>query len=151
MNVWIVILLAVVSVSLILYFLVAVLGVKSEEIFGRPLMIAIIVTLLAGLSYYLMWEKSIHVVIKSDEDIFYKSEIGFNNDIWNKEGVFVFSSVTRGIPTIDYSQQVKDFLAKDQVKLCRDYKSETIGAGRYEKKGGSLTICVNKKGMRWYF
>ena len=151
MNVWIVILLVVVSVGLIFYFLTAVLGVKSEKLFGLPLIIAIAVVLLVGLSYYLLGEKSIYVVINYDEDTLQKRAVKFNDDIWHEKDVFVFSSVTRGIPIIDYRQQVKEFLTKDEDKLCRDYKSKIIGSGRYETKGGPVSICVNKKGARWYF
>ena len=151
MNVWVVILLATVSVGIVFYFLTEVLGLKSEKIFGPPLIISIFVVLLAGLSYYLVWEKSIYVVIKSDEQILQKREIKYNDKIWDQEGVFVFSAVTRGIPVINYQLQVKDFLAEDVIKLCRDYSSQVTGTGRYEKEAGVVTVCVNKKGMRWYF
>lgn len=151
MNVWVVILLAVVSVSLVFYFLTAVLGVKSEKIIGPPLIIAIIVVLLAGLSYYLVWEKSIYVVITSDEQVLQKREIKYKDDIWHKESVFVFSAKARGVPLIDYRQQVKDFLAEGEVKLCRVYSSQATGTGRYKKEAGVVSVCVNKKGLRWYF
>ena len=151
MNIWIVILLATVSVGLIFYFLTAVLGIQSDKILGPPLMIAIITVLLAGLSYYLVWEKSIYVVISSDESVLYKNAIEFNGDVWQEDEVFRFSSETRGVPVIDYREQIKDFLAADEVKLCRDYKSHAIGSGRYKKEAGSVTVCVNKKGVRWYF
>lgn len=151
MNVWMVVLLSVVSVALVLYFLTAVLGVKSDKLFGPPLIIAIIVVLLAGLSYYLLSEKSIFVVIKADERVLQKRAIKFNDDILHSDDVFVFSAITRGIPVIDYSQQVKDFLAEDELKLCRDYMSQAKGTGRYEKEAGSVSICINKKGVRWNF
>jgi len=146
-----VVLLSVVSVALVLYFLTAVLGVKSDKLFGPPLIIAIIVVLLAGLSYYLLSEKSIFVVIKADERVLQKRAIKFNDDILHSDDVFVFSAITRGIPVIDYSQQVKDFLAEDELKLCRDYMSQAKGTGRYEKEAGSVSICINKKGVRWNF
>ena len=151
MNIWSVILLAVVSVSLVFYVLTAVLGVKSEKIFGPPLMIAIVTVLLAGFGYYLLGEKSIYVVITSDEQVLHKSSVKFNDEVWHKEGAFLFSAVTMGIPVINYSQQVKDLLAGDEVKLCRDYSSQTIGTGRYKKEAGIIAVCVNKKGLRWYF
>jgi len=151
MNVWVVILLVTVSTGLVFYFLKAVLGVKSEKIFGPLLIISVIVVLLAGLGYYLLWEKSIYVVIKSDDHILQKREVKYRDDILQKESVFVFSAVTRGISVINYTQQVKDFLAKAEVALCRDYSSQSTGTGRYEKKAGIVTVCVSKKGLRWYF
>lgn len=151
MNVWLVILLAVVSVAAVFYFLVAVLGVKSDKLLGPPLAIAIVVVLLAGLSYYLLGEKSIYVVIETDDRVLQKRAIAFNDDILNTDDVFVFSSVTRGIAVIDYKQQVKEFLAADEVKLCKNYGSESVGSGRYKKEAASVTICVTKKGARWSF
>ena len=151
MNVWTVILLSIVSIGLIIYFLVAVMNVKTETIFGPPLIIAIVVVVLAGLNYYLLWEKSVYIVIKTGESVLHKGEIEFNDDIWNKDEIFRFSAETRGIPVIDYRQQLKDFLAADEIKLCRDYSSETTGSGRYESKAHPVTVCVNKKGVRWYF
>lgn len=151
MNVWMVILLAIVSVGLVFYVLTAVLGIKSDKLLGPPLMIAVVVMLLTGLSYYLLWEKSINVVITADGRVLHKRAIKFNDDVLHSDDVFVFTAVTRGIPLIDYSQQVKDFLAEDEVKLCRDYMSETIGSGRYKQEASPVAVCVNKKGVRWYF
>ncbi len=151
MNVWLVILLAVVSVAAVFYFLVAVLGVKSDKLLGPPLAIAISVVLLAGLSYYLLGEKSIYVVIELDDRVLQKRAIAFGDDIVNTDDVFVFSSSTRGISVIDYKQQVKEFLAADEVELCQNYSSQSVGTGRYKKEAGSVTICVTKKGARWHF
>jgi len=151
MNVWLVILLAVVLIGIVFYFLTVVIGVKSEKIFGPPLIVSIIIVLLVGLGYYLVWEKSIYVVIKSDGHVLQKREIKYKDDILQKENVFVFSAVTRGISVIEYAQQVKDFLVKDEVELCRDYSSQSTGTGRYEKEAGIVTVCVNKKGLRWHF
>jgi len=150
MNVWIVILITVILVGLVLYFLTAVLGMKSENIFGPPLIISIVAVLLAGLSYYLVWEKSIYVVIESDDQVLQKREVKYKDDILQKESIFVFSSVTRGISVINYRQLVNDFIASDEVKLCRDFNSQTTGTGRYEKEATTVTVCVNKKGLRWY-
>lgn len=151
MNIWTVILLTLVSVGLVFYFLVAVVGVKTGKLFGPPLMISISVVLVAGLSYYLVSEKSIYVVIKSGESILRKSSIEFNDEMWQNDELFMFSSVTRGVPVIDYTQLVKDFLASDEARLCRDYQSDDRGSGRYKKEAGTVTVCVNKKGIRWYF
>jgi len=150
MNIWAVILFIVVSVSLLLYLMVAVFGVRVEKVFGRPFKIAIIVILFAGFSYYLFWEKSIHVEIKSGETSFHKSVIAFNEGMWEKEELFRFSSVTRGIHLIDYRQQIKDFLSGDEDKLCRNYSSQAIGTGRYKSDISIIVVCVNKKGFRWY-
>lgn len=150
MNIWTVILLLAVSFAVVLYVLIEVIGVKTNKILGPPLAVAIIVVLLAGLSYYLLGEKSINVVITSDEDVLYKAAIKFDDDVWEKEGAFLFSSKTRGIPVIDYRQQVKDYLAGNEVKLCNDYSSQAIGTGRYSQAVGVVTVCVNKKGIRWY-
>jgi len=151
MNVWAVILLTIVLIGVVFYVLTAVLGVKSDKILGPPLAISIIVVLLAGLSYYLVWEKSIYIVVEANDRILEKRSIAYTDDVLSSDDVFVFSSVTRGISVIDYKQQVKDFLAADEVKLCREYSSETKGTGRYKKEASSLSICVNKKGVRWYF
>lgn len=151
MNVWTVILLVIVIVSITLYFLVAIVGLKTRKIFGTPLAITIIAVLLVGLSYYLVWEKSVYVVITVDENVLQKRAIKFSDDVLNKNDIFIYSSVTRGIPVIDYKQQVKDFLTNDKVMLCRDYKSQATGEGRYRKEAGKVSICINKKGVRWYF
>lgn len=151
MNVWTVVLLTIVSVGLILYFLVVVVGVGSDKLFGLPLIVAVIIVIFVGFSYYLLCQKLIYVVIKSDENVLYKNTIKSSDKIWHKDEEFRFSSKTRGIPVIDYRQQVKDFLASEEDKLCRDYKSHTIGSGRYTKEGGLVTVCVDKKGLRWYF
>ena len=151
MNIWLVILVTIVSVSLVLYLLVVVLGVKSDKLFGPPLMTAIIVVLLAGLSYYLLWDKSIYVVIKSGESVLHKSSIAFNDEVWQKDDVFMFRSKTRGIDGIDFRQQIREFLAGDELELCRDYTSKATGSGRYKSTEAIITICVNKKGLRWYF
>jgi len=151
MNVWLVILLAVVSVAVVFYFLVAVLGVKSDKLLGPPLAIAISVVLLAGLSYYLLGEKSIYVVIELDDRVLQKRAVAFREDILDADNVFLFSSITRGISVIDYKPQVKEFLMTDEVELCKNYSSQSLGTGRYKKEAGSVTICVTKKGARWYF
>lgn len=149
MNVWTVILLTIVSVGLVFYFLTAVLGVKSSKLFGLPLILVIITVLLGGLSYYFLWEKSIYVVIKSGKSVLYKNTIKFNGDGWKEDEEFSFSAKNRGVPVINYRQQIKDFLVSGEVKLCRDYKSHAIGSGRYKKEAGSVSVCVNKKGARW--
>lgn len=149
MNVWTVILLTIVSVGLILYFLTAVLGIKSNKLLGLPLILTVISILLGGLSYNFLWEKSIYVVIKSGDSVLYINTIKFNDDSWKKDEEFIFSAKTRGIPIIDYRQQIKDFLVSGDVKLCRDYTSHAIGFGRYKKEAGFVSVCVSKKGVRW--
>lgn len=151
MSIWTVIFLAIVSISLVLYFLIVVLGFKPDKVFGPSLSIAIIVMLLAGLGYYLVWEKSINVVIKSAESVLYKSSIEVNDTMWQQDELFVFSSETSGIFALDYRQQVKELLAADEEKICRDYPSQTIGSGRYQQGGEAISVCVNKKGVGWKF
>jgi len=151
MNVWMVILLTIVITAVVIYFLTAVLAVRMDKIFGTPLMLAIITILLAGVSYYFVWEKSIYVVIKADESAFYKSAIPVSDDMWKKEELFRYSSETRGVGLIDFSQQVKELLSADKVKLCRDYISNATGTGRYKSEAGVVVVCVNKKGLRWHF
>lgn len=146
-----VVLLSLVFLGLVFYFLTEVLSIKSDKLIGPPLLISIVVVLLAGLSYYLVWEKSIYVEIKADDLVIQKRTIEFNDDILSSDGVFVFTAVTIGIPFIDYSQQVKDFLSNNELKLCRNYMSQTIGTGRYKKEARPVTICINKKGARWNF
>jgi len=151
MNVWLVILLTVVSIAVVLYFMVAVLGVKSDKLLGPPLAIAISVVLLAGLSYYFLGEKSIYIVIETDDRVLQKRAVAFSEEVINADDVFIFSSSTRGISVIDYKQQVKQFLAADETMLCKKYSSQTLGSGRYKKEAAAVTICVNRKGIRWYF
>jgi len=151
MNVWLVILLSIVLVAIVLYVLVAVVGVKSSNIIGPPLAIAILIVLFAGLSYYLLWEKSIHVVIEADDRVLQKRAINYNDDVMKSDDVFVFSSSTRGIHAINYKPQVEKFLAADDVESCQEYDSQTTGTGRYKKESGGVSICINKKGVRWFF
>ncbi|MDH5426267.1 MAG: hypothetical protein OEY29_14860 [Gammaproteobacteria bacterium] len=151
MNVLLVILLSIVFVGLIFYVLKSMPGMDTKNLSGPPLIIAIILVLLTGLSFYLLSEKSIYVVIQTDERVLQKRAIGFTDDILDSKDEFVYSSVTSGIPHINYYQQVKDFLSGDATELCRSYMSQATGSGRYKREARAVSVCLNKEGIRWRF
>lgn len=150
MNFWLLFLLILV-ISLALNYFIVKLGYNTRKLVGTPFIWVVLAVLLGGLVYYLVWEKSVYVEIKVDDQVLYKSKVKYESKHWNDDRTFRYSSVTRGIDEIDYRALVNELLAEDTITLCQEYQSQAKGTGRYKHEAGAVTVCVNKKGVRWFF